>query len=358
MSARLQVTLGGANALRSTALLLVCLFLSACGTPIPDDTGIRFAGVTMGTTFSVTLTHLPAHLDVRQVELEITRILDKIEGKMSTYRDDSELSQLNRSESMDWVSVSEDLLTVIAQALHVSKLTNGAFDVTVGPLVNLWGFGPPLPTEQIPSEERINEMMGRVDYQRLHARGFPPAVRKDAPDISIDLSAIAQGYAVDKVAEYLESAAVPDYLVEVGGELRAQGRNPVGSAWRIGIERPTADQSSVQEVILLDNQAVATSGDYRNYFEQNGQRYSHILNPKTGRPVTHNLASVTIISSSTMYADAMATGLMVLGPEIGYALAVREQLAAYLILREADGFRENATPAFKRYLVHKIDQRG
>jgi Membrane-associated lipoprotein involved in thiamine biosynthesis len=278
MRARLQVTLGGANALRSTALLLVCLFLSACGTPIPDDTGIRFAGVTMGTTFSVTLTHLPAHLDVRQVELEITQILDKIEGKMSTYRDDLELSQLNRGESTDWVSASEDLLTVIAKALHVSKLTSGAFDITVGPLVNLWGFGPPLPTGQIPSEEQINEMRG-------------------------------------------------------------ESRLPAPSRQRFS----TGD---------LDNQAVATSGDYRNYFEQNGQRYSHILNPKTGRPVTHNLASVTIIGSSTMYADTMTTGLMVLGPEIGYALAVREQPAAYFILREAEGFREKTTPAFRRYLVH------
>ena len=218
--------------------------------------------------------------------------------------------------------------------------------MTVGPLVNLWGFGPVPRGDTIPSDTEIREALQKVGYTKIHTQISPPAIKKDRPDIQIDLSAIAKGYAVDQVADYLDRSRVLDYLVEIGGELRAKGKNAEGTAWRVGIEKPVPNKRAVHQVLHLRDQAMATSGDYRNYFEKNGQRFSHTINPRTGRPITHNLASVTVINPSSMRADAMATALMVLGPEVGYELAERQKLAALFILRDSDGFQERATPKF------------
>jgi thiamine biosynthesis lipoprotein len=325
--------------------------LSACQSGTPQRALTELQGATMGTSYTVKLVELAGELEPAGIQAQIDVILENINRQMSTYLDDSELSRFNRSASTDWTDVSPQLAEVLEQAQQLSALTNGAFDVTVGPLVNAWGFGPAPGEDEMPAEQTIREAMSRVGYQALQVRRSPSAVRKDRPDLYVDLSAIAKGYAVDAVAGYLQALGVDDYMVEIGGEIRARGRNARDTLWRIAIETPSSGSRVLHTVIELDDVGIATSGDYRNYFEQAGRRYSHTIDPATGRPVTHGLASVTVADPSTMRADALATALMVLGPEAGYRFAEQHGLAAFFIVKGEDGFYDRETPAFRRYFV-------
>lgn len=307
----------------------------------------------MGTSYSVKAVRLPHEVATDRLQADVDAILRQVNDRMSTYDDDSELSRFNQSRSTDWVKVSTDLLTVVDEALRVSHLSGGAFDVTVGPLVDLWGFGPGPASGEIPTEDQIQAAATKVGYQRLHVRDSPPALRKDDPDLYVDLSAIAKGYGVDQVAAYLEGVGIQSYLVEIGGELRAKGEKGPQTPWRIGIEQPTPAERRVQEIILIRDGAVATSGDYRNFFEVGDQRFSHAIDPRTRRPVTHDLASVTVISASAMHADAMATALLVMGAEAGFQLAQRENLAAYFLVDNGEGFSERSTSAFQKWLMRQ-----
>jgi thiamine biosynthesis lipoprotein len=320
--------------------------LIGCGPAAAPEPEVTLRGETMGTTYSVKLARLAPHVSAAQLQSGIDALLEEINDRMSTYREDSELSRFNRAQTTDWVAVSPGLAAVVAEALAVSELTAGAFDVTVGPLVNLWGFGPDT-VDAGPSPERLGSVRQRVGYTKLHVRASPPALRKERADMYVDLSALAKGYAVDRVAEYVAAAEVTDFLVEIGGEVRGQGRHPRGSPWRIGVERPAAGRGAVLAVLEADEVAIATSGDYRNYREVAGRRVSHIVDPGTGRPVDHALASVTVVHGSAMRADALATALMVLGPTAGYRLAEGQEIAALFIVRTDSGFREDATPALR-----------
>lgn len=338
---------------RAVYLCLVvigCWLLFTCEWWVPQDKLIRFSGTTMGTTYTVKAVQVRDNVDLDQLSEEIDQILEQVNQKMSTYDRNSELSRFNQSQATDWVSVSEELLVVIEQALRVSRLTDGAFDITVGPLVNLWGFGPEIQADDLPVDEDITTVLARIGYGKVHIRNTPPALRKDRADVYLDLSAIAKGHAVDKVAEYLDSVGISNYMVEVGGELRLNGHNANGEKWAIGIEKPSPGQRIVQRIIQVTDAGIATSGDYRNFFERDGQRYSHTINPRTGRPVDHTLASVTVIGDSATQADAMATALLVLGPETGYELATREKLAALFIALSPNGFIEKTTSEFDQYL--------
>jgi thiamine biosynthesis lipoprotein len=314
---------------------------------------VEISGMTMGTSYHVKLAGMPAGVYKDSLGKQINSLLDDINARMSTYDPDSELSRFNFSDSTDWVDSSAELVAVVKEAVRVSTLTDGAFDVTVAPLVDLWGFGPEARPEQIPSPAQIAAATERTGYSHLGARDLPPSIRKDLPGLHVDLSAIAKGYAVDRVAELLESTGIDNYLVEIGGELRGRGHNATGSHWRIGIEQPSFTSRSVHTVITIDDVGIATSGDYRNYFEREGVRYSHTINPRTGRPIDHELASVTVVDSSAMTADALATALMVLGPEEGYRLAERENIAACFIIRASDGFVDRKTPSFEPHLADR-----
>ncbi len=332
-------------------VLCILVTLTACTTRLGTmDIPLVLTGPTMGTTYTITLTRVPADLDLHTLQRDIDQLLVGISNEMSTYLGDSELSLFNQNHSTEWVDVSPGLYDVIDASLRISRLTAGAFDVTVGRLVNLWGFGPSIPTVLVPSNNAIADAMRGVGYQHLHAQSSPPAVRKDVPALYVDLSAIAKGYAVDEVAAYLESLEIGNYLVEIGGELRSLGSSVRGTPWEVVIERPMPLVREAYRRIPLRNRAIATSGDYRNYIERHGQRFSHTINPNTGKPIVHRLASVTVISTSAMDADALATGLMVLGPERGYDVAVREDLAVLFLVKQKDGFREKMTPALARYL--------
>ncbi len=342
----------GHDFLRTTLLSAIAvLALSACSSEYSGKEVISFAGKTMGTTYTVKV--IPPVSAPEEVHADITRLLSQVDARMSTYRKDSEISRFNRGANTEWMEVSADTLTVIDEALRVSRLSGGAFDVTVGPLVDLWGFGPNGNAAKVPSAERIREGLASMGYIHLLTRGHPPSIKKDLAGIQVDLSAIAKGYAVDVVAAHLDALDIQNYMVEIGGELKVRGYSPRRTPWTIAIETPDPGRRGIHALIRITDKGLATSGDYRNYFEKNGQRFSHVIDPRTGGPIRHKLASVTVISPSAMHADAVATALMTLGPEEGYKLAEREKLAVFFIVKGPEGFVEKQTPRFGRYLVKK-----
>jgi thiamine biosynthesis lipoprotein len=235
---------------------------------------------------------------------------------------------------------------VLKEAKEIADLSNGAFDITVGNLVNLWGFGPGNSSFNTPKEKKIKHQLKKVGYKKLELKEDTSQIRKLIPYLYLDLSAIAKGYAVDQVASLIEKYGITSYMVEIGGELRLRGKNLQNKPWRIAVEKPTVEKRVIQKVLPLTNVSLATSGDYRNFFEVKGERFSHSIDPRTCRPITHKLASITVLSDTTMEADALATALMILGPEEGYALAEEKQLAALFIIKSKGGFTEKASSAF------------
>lgn len=338
-------------------LLVVFIFFLNCGGHKQDpasDGLIEIPGFTMGTTYMVKV--LKTGEATPAITAETTRVLstgiadrlNTVNKQMSMWREDSEISRFNRFRETGWFDISADTARVIDEALKTSQKSGGAFDITVGPLVNLWGFGPAKEKREIPNESQIKEALAKTGYHKLSVRLSPPAVQKTDPGIYCDLSAIAKGFGVDIAAEYIEEKGFTNYLVEIGGEVRARGMNSQGMPWRVAIASPDGS-SGYQKVIFLEDAAMATSGDYHNYFEKDGVRYSHTIDPNTGRPITHKLASVTVIHASCMTADAMATAIDVLGPEKGYEFALKENLPVFLVIREKDGFIEKMTPPFQAF---------
>jgi thiamine biosynthesis lipoprotein len=334
--------------IRRIAWIILTLLLSGCGEQRAGLPTYELTGQTMGTSFSITLVAANDDLDRASLEQQVVAVLARIDQRMSTWRTDSELSIFNTRASTDWASVSREFCEVIEAALELSERTGGAFDITVGPLVNLWGFGPvDNDRKTLPSEEQIAATLQRVGYLNLQTDCEVPAVRKSRADIYVDLSAIAKGYAVDQLADLLDEQQQENYLVEIGGEIRMRGRNATKQNWAVAIEKPADHERAVQTVIRLTGQAMATSGDYRNFFEAGGQRYSHTIDSRTGRPVTHNVAAVTVIAANAAIADGLATALLVLGPDEGFAFAEREEIAAYFLLRDGTEIIEKASAAFR-----------
>jgi thiamine biosynthesis lipoprotein len=265
---------------------------------------------------------------------------------MSAYDDASELSRFNGHASRAPFALSDDTFAVLARARDVSAATGGAFDVTVAPAVDAWGFGP-AKTQRVVTGDPLRALKARVGWERVTLDAQARTATKASPDIRADLSGIAKGYGVDRAAEAVEALGIADYMIEAGGEVRTRGRNASGRPWQIAVERPDAVPQRAHRIVPLSGLAMATSGDYRIYFEQDGRRYCHEIDPATGAPIAHGLASVTVVANACAYADAMATALIVLGPERGYALAASRGVAALFIVREAPGrFRDLATPAF------------
>ncbi|MEM7226899.1 MAG: FAD:protein FMN transferase [Pseudomonadota bacterium] len=332
---------------RSVALATPCLSLLGCGEEAREDL-VSLNGTTMGTTYSLKLVDVPSRIDVAALADEVDAVLETVNRQMSTYRQDSEISAFNRAAAGAWAPLSGDSRAVIEEALRVSRLTGGAFDPTVGPVIDLWGFGPDAGEPRVPSAEEIAAAHRMVGYTQLETRETPTAAAKHLAGLRLDLSGVAKGFGVDQVAQYLAARGIENHLVEVGGELRTAGHGPSGQAWRIGIEKPTAKPGDLQRVVELTDQGLATSGDYRLFFEREGRHYSHIVDPKTGRPVEHNLASATVVADTTMEADALSTSLLVLGPEAGMALAEAHDIAAFFIAASGEAFTASASPAFDR----------
>jgi thiamine biosynthesis lipoprotein len=318
----------------------VVLLLTGC------DSGpeiIKISGSKMGTTYHVTVVaDQPAPADLAE---RIDAVLDIVDHSMSTYKAASELSQFNDLAVGSSQQISADFARVLAVSKTVWERSGGAFDPTVGPLVDLWGFGP-IATDVVPEQAQIDAAKAELGFQYLTLNNSELAKSKA---VRVDLSAVAKGYAVDLVADLLEMLALPDYLVEVGGEMRLSGSNPEGMPWRVAIELPSL-MPQVERIIEVQDMAVATSGDYRNYFEQQGVRYSHTIDPRTGRPITHSLASVTVLAEQCADADAWATAFMVLGDKDGMALANELAIPLYMLVKDGAGFKAIHSRAFEPYL--------
>ncbi len=328
------------------------LFLgAACSDSTPNT--FTLSGFTMGTHYNITIVEPEGiRTDQKKLQMIVDTRLETINQQMSTYIENSELSQFNRSLVGEPVSVSEELFDVLMMSLELSWLSNGAFDVTVGPLVDLWGFGAGSAEddmEKIPSDTAIGAGLSQVGFQHIELNIGSNSVTKTRA-VNIDLSGIAKGYGVDKIRDILISAGFTHFMVEIGGELYMEGNSNRGSPWRIAIEQPDGTFGQVHRAVSITNAAMATSGDYRNYFEKDGVRYSHTINPLTGRPIEHNTASVTVIAESTAYADAVATAINVMGADKGLQLAQQHNLAIYLIVKTADGFEAKYSDAFKPFL--------
>jgi thiamine biosynthesis lipoprotein len=330
---RLLAGLGGSAALA----------LAGCSRPF-GQAEVRFAGETMGTTYNVKLARWAQGGRLPGLQHAVREAFDGVDRRMSLHRTDSELTQLNRA--LGEVTLSEDLWRVVAAGQEVASATDGAFDMTVAPLVVRWGFGP-APRGSLPQGEEIRTIRARIGHQALQLDGARRIATKRRADLELDLGGIAKGYGVDLAARVLDAAGAEHYMVEAGGEVRTRGVNAQGQPWRIGIEQPDAMPQRARLVVPLAGQAMATSGDYRNYFEAGGRRYSHEIDPRTGAPVEHRLCSVTVVAEDCMRADALATALLVLGPERGVRLAESLGLAAYFVERLVPGqYRDRQTGAF------------
>ena len=334
-------------------MALLTVSITACF-PSNDsaESEILLQGRTMGTTYHIKVVATQVQVETLKLQEKIDAVLKQVNQEMSTYIPDSEISRFNQSKSTEPVEISTGFARVLKESIRLGELSAGKLDITVGPLVNLWGFGPTLRPDKVPSAEVLANTRAQIGLKNLHLNGNK--LSKDIPDLYVDLSTTAKGYGVDVVAELIEANGFDNYLVEIGGEMRLKGFKHTGELWAIAIEKPIFDPSgehrAVQQVIIPKDNAVATSGDYRNYFEADGQRFSHIIDPDTGKPINHNLVSVTVIAPSSMTADGLSTTLMVMGAEQGMKFAVENDLAALFISKTEHGFTEQFTVKFKQYL--------
>jgi thiamine biosynthesis lipoprotein len=330
----------------------------------------------MGTTYNISIVgnvnnDALHESNVKDIKSAVDTKLISINQLMSTYIDDSEISRFNQLAYDEWFTLSVETLEVIEYSLYLSEVTNGKFDITVSPLINLWGFGSQGETA-FPSDSLIAEAKEKVGWESLILDKDNQRIKKTKP-LTIDLSAIAKGYGVDVITQLLEGRGIDNYLVEIGGEIRVKGSKPDGQLWRVGIETPSFFQQGARKVLTLNNVAVATSGDYRNFFEKDGVRYSHTIDPLTGKPVIHNIASITVIVDSAvvndgahnetsskidskvysaMKADGLATAFMALGEEGALELANRLALPIYILRYNEEMFTESFSSSFVSYLDH------
>lgn len=345
---------------KSSCLILLFSFflLQACSQELPIS---KISGPTMGTEYHISwVTEVSSESERSaesiDVQSQIDEILRTLNKSMSTYDPESELSLLNTNSPSDWQQISEHLFRVLAMSESIHQRSHGAFDVTVGPLVNLWGFGPNKHLKKVPDVNEVNALLANIGAEAIKLREIVSSqsdgIKKFEVNVAskryIDLSAIAKGYAVDVLGEYLEGRGINRYLVEVGGEILARGVKAKDTPWRIAIEAPTDNTRTAQIIIPLSDVGIATSGDYRNFFKQDGKRFSHTIDGRSGYPVTHGLASVTVLHKSVAIADAWATALTVLGAEEGLKVAQQQGLLAFFIQRDDNGFKQSMTSQFKQ----------
>ncbi|QGG79946.1 FAD:protein FMN transferase ApbE [Litorivicinus lipolyticus] len=330
--------------LRSMGLIAALLLAGCWGEPRTLVT--ELAGKTMGTTWSVKIAHPENRPVTDALQAQVAALLVEVNNQMSTWQSDSEVSAFNALAAPASMEVSRPFASITAKALDLARISGGQFDPTIGPVVGLWGFGPPKTENRLPTDAEIDAARAQVGYAAIAVDGQRLSKTLDR---RLDLSAIAKGHGVDVVADHLISIGYLNHLVEIGGEMRAGGDKLDLGPWRVAIEKPIADDRAVQQIIAVRNIGIATSGDYRNYREIDGEKYHHAMDPSTGRPVTHSLGSVTVLHPSSAMADGWATTLLVLGQQRGMALATEHGLAAYFITR-GDGLKASYTPAFAAYL--------
>jgi thiamine biosynthesis lipoprotein len=333
--------------------------LRSAGTLLAGETLLvgetLLAGETMGSAWTVKVNGtLP--IPAEELRAGIQSRFEAVNQALSTWRADSALSRFNEDDSGEWREVDPELASVMSYALKLAEASDGAYDITVGPLVNLWGFGPDPATHRAPDAQAISRALSRVGWRKVEVDEARHRARKQ-PGVRVDLSSLGKGRGVDRVAEYLDAAGVSNYLIDLSGKLRARGHNSAGSAWRVAVERPIADagtdSTAVEpEVVTLHDSSVATAGDYRRFFESDGRHYSHIIDPRTGEPVRHRTVSATSLDHDCMDADAWATVFMVMEPEKALALAAARNLEMLLIERGPRGYRLRPSAAWRAGRPH------
>ncbi len=330
---------------------LVLLLATACSRP-PEP--VTIGGPTMGTQWSVRLAEPPPALGVSQLRAEIEDVLETVNAQMSTYREDALISRFNRAEAGEAFALPPDFARVLLDSLELARDSDGAFDPTVGPLVNLWGFGPDGDRTEPPPDADIAAARARVGWERLDHD--PSASLLTQPGGTyLDFSSIAKGHAVDRIAGLLDAHGVAGYVVDIGGDMRTRGTRADGRAWRIAVERPQPGERAVHSVITPGDMALATSGSYRNFFRDQGRTYSHTIDPRTGWPVAHDIVSVPVIHERCAIADGLATVLSVLDEDEGMAFARQRELAVLWLVNTDEGIQERMTPAFARYLQEPVN---
>lgn len=330
----------------SFAIALVCALICcvACSrAPEP----LVLSGPTMGTQYTVKVVSGPTAPDRAAIQREIDAVLGRIDLEMSTYRTDSALARFNANPSTDWIDVPDDLLSVVSIARRISERSGGAFDVTAAPLINAWGFGASGEPGALPAPAALDALRPFVGYQLLETREHPPALRKRDTRVTVDVNGIAPGYAIDLLASRLETLGLRNFMIDIGGEVLARGVNAKGETWRIAVERPLDTEPTPFTIVELANRSITTSGEYRHYFERDGKRYSHTIDPRTAHPIESS-GSVAVVGDSSAEIDAWATALNVLGPEAGLALAERESLPVMYVVVEGEALRARESSMFKR----------
>ncbi len=324
------------------ALFFVLALLAACN---QGPTLERFGGPTMGSSYSIQYVRKPDGPAPAQVQAEVEAILQAIDAHYSTYRGDSTVSRFNQLPAHQCLAIDDDMLELVTFGQYLAQQSQGAFDLTVEPLLDAWGFGPQAREMHVPDLQALARARQRVGYAHLRIEGHN--LCKDAA-IELDFNSIAAGHAVDLIAARLTAMGIDSFLAEATGELKAVGRKPDGSAWRVALELPREDRQVARQVIAVQGLSVSTSGDYRHYFEDNGRRYSHTFDARLGRPVEHDLAAVTVLEGSALLADGYSTLLLILGPQRGWDYAIAHGIAAVLVTRAEGGFVSRSTPAFER----------
>ena len=337
---------------QSVGLLMLAMVAGCDKPPAAEHPMLEIHGRTMGTFYGVKVVgDFPGGQQALQTQVD--SLLKHYNDEISTYDPNSSLSKFNQQQTTAPFPVSQDMADIVISAVRVGQRTQGVLDVTVGPLVNLWGFGPDRRPVKIPTDAQITAARQRVGIQRLHVdvSADHSELRKDIPNMYVDLSTVGEGFGADKIADFLESRGVHNYLVEIAGASRSRGVNAKGEPWKLAIQKPTDELDEVQAIVKPDGRAISTSGSYRNYYELNGQRYSHIIDPATGKPITHRLVSATVITPTALEADGLDTALMVMGPEKAMAFAKQQHLAVYLVIKTDKGFKAEYSETFKPYLV-------
>lgn len=329
---------------------ILLIILSGCSDAPPETDPTRIQGETFGTFYQVSVATDLDRERMRSLRDRLEDELEKVDRQMSTYRDDSDLNRLNNANVGEWVTLPAPVIRLLARSRTISRATDGAFDITVGGLVNLWSFGPEARPREKPTDEMLQQRLKQVGFERLEVDAEADRARR-LSDIYVDLSAIAKGYAVDRLSALLEDAGYDAYLVNIGGDLLARGRKRSGEPWRIGIELPRDGEQVARHALPLLDMSLATSGDYRNYFEADGKRYSHTIDPRDGRPVQHRLASASVFHPEATMADALATAFMVMGADETLAHAREKGIAVLLIERQDGGFRTRISPALRNILA-------
>ena len=329
------------------ALLLAFCCLAGCAA---DERPVQMGGAVFGTTWSLTYLGAPDGVSPTQVQSEVNAAFALVNESMNHYDPTSLISEFNALPAQTPIEVDWDFTYVLSAAIELTDATRGAYDVSVSALSDLWGFGPEGP-RQFPDAADIEMTLTQVGVAQLHWESKTRTLSKRAPGLKLDFSSLAKGYAVDLGADALEDLDIPHFMLEVGGEVRVRGSSPRGDAWRIAVERPDPGaQRGIQAALTVSDTGIATSGDYRNFFERDGQRYSHLIDPRSGYPIHHDVVSVTVVHGSAMMADAWATALTVLGSAEAMVLAEERGLAVYLLKRSGDTLEAFSSTAMAQWM--------